>query len=279
EFGQLDKSILGVEIPITAILGDQQAALFAHGCDRPGLLKCTYGTGSFLVAHTGSEVVRAPQLLSTIAWSEADSQSNDKSKVGYALEGAMFTSGACVQWLRDGLKIIDHASETDPLARSVPDTNGVYFVPALSGLGAPHWDMSARGAFMGLTGGAQRSHLVRAVLEAIAFQVKEVVNAVNAYSDTPIGLLKVDGGACNNDFLMQFQADSLGIPVERPAVLDATAQGAAFAAGLATGFWDDYQAIVATRKVGRVFEPQENAIAPGHFEQWEKAVARAKDWD
>ena len=275
EFGHLDKSILGVEIPIMTILGDQQAALFAHGCDRPGLLKCTYGTGSFLVAHTGSDVVRAPDLLSTIAWSEAQ---GDSVKVGYALEGAMFTSGACIQWLRDGLKIIDSAEETAQMAEQVPDSNGVYFVPALSGLGAPHWDMSARGAFMGLTGGAQRSHLVRSVLEAIAFQVKEVVNAANTHADTPIGQLKVDGGACKNDFLMQFQADALGIPVERPEVLDATAQGAAFAAGLASGFWDDYQAIVATRKVGRVFEPRKDTVAPEQFTQWEKAVARAKDW-
>ncbi len=274
-FGKLDKSILGVEIPITAILGDQQAALFAHGCDRPGLLKCTYGTGSFLVAHTGSEVVRAPQLLSTIAWSD---DSSGTTKVGYALEGAMFTSGACIQWLRDGLKIIADAAEADALARQVPDSNGVYFVPALSGLGAPHWDMSARGAFMGLTGGAQRAHMVRAVLEAIAFQVKEVVNAANAASDTPIAQLKVDGGACKNDFLMQFQADALGIPVERPEVLDATAQGAAFAAGLAIGFWNDYQAIVATRKVGKVFQPQTDAVSSAHFERWEQAVVRAKDW-
>ena len=275
EFGKLDERILGVEIPITAILGDQQAALFAHGCDRPGLLKCTYGTGSFLVAHTGSEVVRAPQLLSTIAWSDS---SSGTTKVGYALEGAMFTSGACIQWLRDGIKLIADAAETDALARQVPDSNGVYFVPALSGLGAPHWDMSARGAFMGLTGGAQREHMVRAVLEAIAFQVKEVVNAANAASDTPIAQLKVDGGACKNDFLMQFQADALGILVERPEVLDATAQGAAFAAGLATGFWNDYQAVVATRKVGRVFEPQADRVSAEHFERWEKAVVRAKDW-
>ncbi|MEL7052892.1 MAG: FGGY-family carbohydrate kinase, partial [Cyanobacteria bacterium J06588_5] len=164
------------------------------------------------------------------------------------------------------------------IARSVPDTNGVYFVPALSGLGAPHWDMSARGAFLGITGGAQRAHMVRAVLESLAFQVKEVVNAVNANSKTPINCLKVDGGACKNDFLMQFQADVLGIPVERPEILDATAQGAAFAAGLATGFWDDYHAIVSTRKVDKVFEPDVNADLSAHFEKWSEAVSRGKDW-
>ncbi len=275
EFGMLDAQILGVEIPIMAILGDQQAALFAHGCDRPGLLKCTYGTGSFLVAHTGDKVVRAPRLLSTIAWSE---KQGDTVKVGYALEGAMFTSGACIQWLRDGLKLFENAAETAEMAEQVPDSNGVYFVPALSGLGAPHWDMTARGAFMGLTGGATREHMVRSVLEAIAFQVKEVVNEANAACGTPIMQLKVDGGACNNDFLMQFQADALGISVERPEVLDATAQGAAFAAGLAAGFWDDYQAIVGTRKVGKVFEPEADAVADEHFERWEQAVERAKKW-
>ena len=279
EFGLLDASILGVEIPITAILGDQQAALFAHGCDRPGMLKCTYGTGSFLVAHTGDSVARAPQLLSTIAWSESGSPSGASTKFGYALEGAIFTSGACIQWLRDGLKIIDNAAETEQLAQQVESSNGAYFVPALSGLGAPHWDMSARGSFMGLTGGVTRAHMVRAVLEAIAFQVKEVVDAVNTGScSTAINLLKVDGGACNNNFLMQFQADALGVPVERPEILDATAQGAAFAAGLATGFWDDYGAIVATRKVDRVFEPQAGAVAAEHFAQWQEAVARSKGW-
>ncbi|KPQ34300.1 MAG: glycerol kinase GlpK [Phormidesmis priestleyi Ana] len=276
EFGRLDESILGVEIPIMAILGDQQAALFAHGCDRPGLLKCTYGTGSFLVAHTGHEVVRANQLLSTIAWSFQ--KVDGTVEVCYALEGAIFTSGACIQWLRDGLKLIQDAAESEALACQVPDTDGVYFVPALSGLGAPHWDMSARGAFMGLTAGAQREHLVRAVLEAIAFQVKEVVNAANSADARPIALLKVDGGACNNNFLMQFQADALGIPVERPEVLDATAQGAAFAAGLASGFWHDYHALVETRKVDKVFEPRANAVTTEHFARWEKAVSKAKDW-
>ncbi len=305
-FGRLDPSLLGVEIPIMAVLGDQQAALFAHGCDRPGRLKCTYGTGSFLVAHTGSERVRAKQLLTTIAWSKPsgnhsvpnlsvpnpgdhhqndhhqnDHHQNDQLSVGYAIEGAIFTSGACIQWLRDGLKLIDHVAETEPLAQQVSDTNGVYFVPALSGLGAPHWDMSARGAFLGLTGGATRSHLVRDVLEAIAFQVKEVIDAMNADCPHPITDLKVDGGACKNDFLMQFQADALGLPVERPRVLDATAQGVAFAAGLAIGFWDDYAALVATRQVDRIFEPRAATSVAGiteSFAQWQKAVARAKDW-
>ncbi len=191
----------------------------------------------------------------------------------------MFTAGACVQWLRDGLNIIDDAAETADLATQVEDNGGVYFVPALSGLGAPHWDMGARGAFLGLTRGATKAHMVRAVLEAIANQAREVVEAINQDSGTPIKQLKVDGGACNNDFLMQYQADVLGIPVERPAVLDATAQGAAFAAGLAVGFWDDYHQLVDSRQIDRVFEPSDNAKqAQADFATWQKAVERAKHW-
>jgi len=277
EFGKTDAKFLGREIPITAIFGDQQAALFAHGCDRPGALKCTYGTGSFLVAHTGDTIARSNnRLLSTVAWTRSD---NGQSQTGYAIEGSMFTSGACIQWLRDGLQLIKDASETAALAQAVDDNGGVYFVPALSGLGAPHWDMSARGAFLGITRGAQREHMVRAVLEAIAYQTKEVVNAVNEDCKTPIQELKVDGGACQNDFLMQYQADVLGIPVERPAVLDATGQGAAFGAGLAVGFWDDYAALVAARQIDRVFKPGAEAeSAQANFKTWQKAVDRSKDW-
>lgn len=272
-FGETDPDLLGVSIPIAAVFGDQQAALFAHGCDRPGMLKCTYGTGSFLIAQTGEELTRSRnQLLSTVAWTQGD-------RTYYALEGAMFTTGRCIQWLRDGLKLINSAAETAAIARQVPDTNGVYFVPALSGLGAPHWDMSARGAFIGITGGVTREHMVRAVLEAIAYQVKEVVAAIDNDSDTPVKVLKVDGGACENDFLMQFQADLLGIPVERPAILDATAQGAAFGAGLAVGFWDNYSTLVSGRKIDRTFEPgkgTERSLID--FIQWQKAVGRAKNW-
>ena len=278
-FGYTDPALLGVEIPVAAIFGDQQAALYGHGCDRPGLLKCTYGTGAFLVAHTGDAVVRSQhQLLSTVAWSSA--QPNAKPPhIGYAIEGSMFTAGACIQWLRDGIQVISSAAETEILAQGVADNGGVYFVPALSGLGAPHWDMSARGAFLGLTGGVKREHLVRAVLEAIAYEVKEVVDAVNQDSGTPIRQLKVDGGACNNDFLMQLQADVLGIPVERPQVLDVTAQGAAFAAGLAVGFWDDYHALVDSRPIDRIFEPGAGQThAQDHFDQWQRAVERAKGW-
>ncbi len=273
QFGNSSQDILGTEIPITAIFGDQQAALFAHGCDRPGLLKCTYGTGCFLVAQTGTKVTRSNnQLLSTVAWS------NDK-QTNYALEGAIFTTGAAIQWLRDGLKLIANAAQTEALCRSVDSTNGAYFVPALSGLGAPHWDMKARGAFLGITGGVQREHIVRSVLEAIAYQVKEVVDAVNKDSDNPVSLLKIDGGAAQNNFLMQFQADALGVPLERPAILDATAQGAAFAAGLTVGFWSDYAKLIGDRQVDRVFEPGAGQTqAQDNFAMWSKAVTRAKDW-
>ncbi|MGD1902611.1 MAG: glycerol kinase GlpK [Geitlerinemataceae cyanobacterium] len=273
EFGKTRHEVFGAEVPVTALFGDQQAALFAHGCDRPGLLKCTYGTGCFLVAQMGTEIARSTQqLLSTVAWTTPDASY-------YALEGAMFTTGACIQWLRDGAKLIESAPETEAIAQSVPDSNGVYFVPALSGLGAPHWDMSARAAFLGITGGATQAHMVRAVLESIAYQVKEVVDAANADSQSLISRLKVDGGASNNNWLMQFQADVLGIPVERPAVSDATAQGAAFGAGLANGFYESYDDLIAARQVDRVFEPGAGqTAAQENFAMWSKAVARAKNW-
>ncbi|MEA5601740.1 glycerol kinase GlpK [Nostoc sp. UHCC 0252] len=277
EFGVTDATLLGAEIPITAILGDQQAALFGHGCDRPGLMKCTYGTGSFLVAHTGDQIVRSHhQLISTVAWTQRNLSGT--LDVGYALEGSMFTSGACIQWLRDRLKLIKTAPESEAMANQVKDNGGVYFVPAFSGLGAPYWDMSARGAFFGITASVQPEHLVRAVLEAIAYQVLEVVQAINASSSTPVKRLTVDGGACENNFLMQFQADVLGIPVERPMILDTTVQGAAFAAGLAVGFWESYEALVQQRQIERVFEPRsDNPLS--NFAIWQKAVKRTLAWE
>jgi glycerol kinase len=273
-FGVTDATLLGIEIPITAILGDQQAALFGHGCARPGLMKCTYGTGSFLVAYTGSKIVRDQlQLISTVAWTQTNAE------FAYALEGSIFTSGACIKWLRDSLKLIETAAETEAMAKQVADNGGVYFVPALSGLGAPHWDMTARGAFFGLTASVQKEHMVRAVLEAIAYQVKEVVEAVNKSSKNPVQKLAVDGGACENNFLMQFQADLLGIPVERPAIREMTVQGIAFAAGLAIGFWDNYEALVNQRQIDQVFYPGENRERAQHnFITWQKAVQRAKNW-
>jgi glycerol kinase len=277
-FGVTDASLFGAEIPITAILGDQQAALFGHGCHSSGLMKCTYGTGSFLVAHTGTQIIRSQnQLISTVAWTQKDS--SGKLDVGYALEGSIFTSGACIQWLRDGLKFITRSAETEAIANSMTDNGGVYFVPALSGLGAPHWDMSARGAFFGITAGVQREHMIRAVLEAIAYQVLEVVQAVNQSNSIPIEKLSVDGGACENNFLMQFQADLLGIPVERPTMREMTVRGIAFAAGLAVGFWNSYEELVAHRQIERVFEPAiaQNSLLE-NFATWQKAVDRTKNW-
>ena len=278
DFGRFDPSVCGAELPISAILGDQQAALFAHGCDRPGLMKCTYGTGCFLVAHTGEKIARSQnQLLTTIAWSEHTE--GNAIATGYALEGSMFTAGACIQWLRDGLKLIRSSAETEAICQSVPDSNGVFFVPALSGLGTPHWDMGARGAFFGITGGVRQEHLVRAVMEAIAYGVCEIVSCINKDMGTPIQRLKVDGGACQNDFLMQFQADAAGIEVERPAIADATAQGVAFAAGLAVGFYSSYADIVTQRQVDRLFVPGEGAAAAQQqFRRWQEAVKRAKHW-
>lgn len=276
-FGTTKPDLLGAEIPITAILGDQQASLFGHGCDRPGLVKCTYGTGSFLVAHTGNNIIHSQQqLIATIAWTQKDL--DGKTKVGYALEGSMFTTGVCIQWLRDGIGLIDSAAQTEMLAQQVSDNGGVYFVPALSGLGAPHWDMNARGAFFGITGGVKRQHLVRSVLEAIAFQVKEVVQAINDSGVLKVEKLKVDGGACENNFLMQFQADVLGIPVERPVMRDTTVGGVAIAAGIACGFWQDDAQLVSFSQIDRVFEPENTQSAMNNFLQWLSAVERAKHW-
>ncbi|MBV6626145.1 MAG: glycerol kinase GlpK [Rivularia sp. (in: Bacteria)] len=279
QFGLTDKDLLGTEIPITAILGDQQASLFGHGCNAPGLMKCTYGTGSFLVAHTGKEIARSQsQLLSTVAWTKVNQ--NGSLDINYALEGSMFTSGACIQWLRDGMQLIETAAETETIATQVEDNGGVYFVPALSGLGAPHWDMSARGSFLGITAGVTREHMVRSVLEAIAYQVKEVVEAINASSNTSINKLTVDGGASNNNFLMQFQADLLGIPIELPVMRDTTVQGIAFAAGLSIGLWSDYSQLINQRSIEKVFEPNINSNKiQDNYATWLRAVERGKNWE
>lgn len=278
EFGVTDPKILGTAIPITAILGDQQAALFGHGCFSPGLMKCTYGTGSFLVAYTGADIISSQnQLLSTVAWSQINPNGN--LDVSYALEGSMFTSGACIQWLRDGIKLIETAAETESMAMQLENNGGLYFVPALSGLGAPHWDMAARGSFFGITAGITSEHMVRAVLEAIAYQVKEVIQIINDSSMTSIQRLTVDGGACQNNFLMQFQADLLGIPVERPMMCDTTVQGIAFAAGVAAGFWGSVETLLDRRIIERIFEPDKDSNdAQVNFKTWLNAVERSKHW-
>ncbi len=258
-------------IPITGVAGDQQAALFGQCCFEPGLAKNTYGTGCFLMANTGADVHTSTHgLLSTLC---CDGQGQPAA----ALEGAVFVAGAAVQWLRDELRIIGSATETDAIARSVPDTQGVYVVPAFTGLGAPWWDMHARGAILGLTRGAGRAQLVRATLESLAYQTRDVVEAMNADSGAPLTELRVDGGAAANDFLMQFQADLLGIPVDRPANVETTAAGAALLAGLGAGVWPEPGALSRIRRTERRFEP---TLAPARREElyagWKDAVARVR---
>ncbi len=265
--------LAGVSVPIAGIAGDQQAALFGQACLQLGLAKNTYGTGCFMLLNTGRTAVASKnRLLTTIAWRRGDN-------TDYALEGSVFIAGAVVQWLRDGLKIIRAAPEVEALAASVPDNGGVYLVPAFAGLGAPHWDAYARGAIFGLTRGATGAHLARAALESIAFQSAEVLRAMEADASLKLSELRVDGGAAANDLLMQIQADLLGVAVVRPKVLETTALGAAYLAGLAVGYWRDERDITANWQIERRFEPamsrdQAAALTAG----WEKAVARAKGW-
>jgi glycerol kinase len=266
-------TIGGVDIPVAGIAGDQQAALFGQACLAPGMAKNTYGTGCFLLLNTGtSAVVSRNNLLTTVAWKRA-------GVTEYALEGSVFIGGAVVQWLRDGLKIIRHAGEIEALAASVPDNGGVYLVPAFAGLGAPHWDAYARGAMFGLTRGATGGHIARAALESIAFQSADVLRAMELDAGITLTELRVDGGAAANDLLMQFQADILGVPVVRPRVLETTALGAAYLAGLAVGYWESADDIARNWRIDRRFEPaMPSGRADGLRADWEKAVARTKAW-
>ncbi len=272
-FGNMDAEWLGAEIPVAGAAGDQQAALFGQGCHAPGRAKNTYGTGCFLLMNTGD---RAPTsktgLVTTIAWG-LDGQ------VEYALEGSIFVAGAAVQWLRDGLGLISDAAESHTLASAVPDTGGVYVVPAFVGLGAPYWDERARGTIVGLTRGSGREQLVRATLESIAYQTRDVVDCLTEDSGLTLSSLRVDGGACQNDFLMQFQADMLGVEVRRPAVLEVTALGAAALAALAVGFWKSAVGFVETVGPGRCFEPRLGADErEALYAGWRRAVERSRDW-
>lgn len=271
--GMLDKSILGVEVPIAGIAGDQQAALFGQACYEKGMVKTTYGTGGFLLMQTGTEAVESENgLLTTVAWRMG-------GKTEYALEGSVFVAGASIQWLRDEMKLISSAAESEEVALSVPDTAGVYVVPAFTGMGAPYWDMYGRGAIVGLTRGAGRAHIVRATLEAIAFQNADVMDAMTRDSGIPLSQMRADGGASANGFLMQFQADVLGIPVVRPAVTETTAMGAAYLAGLAVGVWESREQVAALWRTDRIFQPQwsEDQRAE-RLRQWHRAVLRAMSW-
>ena len=266
-------SIGGVAVPIAGIAGDQQAALFGQACDRPGLAKNTYGTGCFLLLNTGADaVVSKNRLLTTVAWDLGGTLS-------YALEGSVFIGGAAVQWMRDGLKLIRTAADIEALAASVPDSGGVFFVPAFAGLGAPHWDAYARGAIFGLTRGSTGGHLARAVLESMAFQSADVLLAMEKDAGLTLKELRVDGGATANELLMQFQADLLGVPVVKPEVSETTALGAAYLAGLAVGTWKSAEDIRANWRVARRFEPAMSRDRATHLHAgWEKAVSRAKKW-
>lgn len=273
-YGHTLKELFGAKIPISGAAGDQQAALFGQACFAPGMAKNTYGTGCFMLMNTGDKIVNSDNgLLTTIAWGLND-------KVEYALEGSIFVAGAAVQWLRDEMKIIANAAESEALAFSVPDTNGVYVVPAFAGLGAPYWDMYARGAILGLTRGANRNHLVRATLESIAFQTRDVLEVMQENSNINLQSLKVDGGAVVNGFLMQFQSDILGVPVDRPVVTETTALGAAYLAGLAVGYWSSKDEIAKKWKVEKTFVPDmPESDKMKKYTAWKKAVSRAQKWE
>jgi glycerol kinase len=260
---------LGLSLPIAGIAGDQQSALFGQTCFDEGDSKCTYGTGSFILTNTGTTVQRSRAgLLSTAAWRSPD------GVLTYANEGAIFVTGAAVQWLRDGLQIVGNAAETAAIASTVSDTDGVVFVPALTGLGAPHWDPHARGLIIGITRGTTRAHIVRATLEAIAFEVRDVLETM-----PEITSLRVDGGAAANDLLCQFQADQVGLPVERPRIVETTALGAAFLAGLGTGVWESTEALRDTWSLDQRFEPgSDRSAADKAHARWQDAVERSKGW-
>lgn len=266
-------NILGDEIPIAGIAGDQQAALFGQMCLEPGLLKNTYGTGSFLMFNTGEKPITSENnLLTTIAW-------KINGEVTYALEGSIFIAGAVVQWLRDGLGIIESSEDVEELALTEKDNGGVYLVPAFAGLGAPHWNQKARGAMYGLTRGATAGHIARAALEGIAFQVKDVIDAMEADSEIEIKELRVDGGASVNKTLMQFQSDMLGIPIVRPKVTETTALGAAYLAGLAVGFWKSTDELKKKWEVDARFDPKMNSSEKERLlRKWKQAVEKSKDW-
>ena len=273
QYGTTAEKLFGAPIPIAGIAGDQQAALFGQVCHSPGMAKNTYGTGCFMLMNTGEELVRSRSgLLTTVAWSL-------EGKVHYALEGSVFIAGAAIQWLRDGLKIIDESPDSEFFAMKVPSSEGVYVVPAFAGLGAPYWDMYARGAIFGLTRGTRKAHLIRATLESLAYQTKDVLEAMEKDAGIQLKGLRVDGGASANNLLMQFQADILGVPVERPKIIETTALGAAYLAGLGVGVWSPYD-LKEKWQLDEAFEPQ----MPDNERQklyrgWQKAVKRTMHWE
>ena len=272
-FGETAEGIFDATIPVSGVAGDQQAALFGQACFEEGMAKNTYGTGSFLLMNTGSRIPHSSHgLLATTAWDLG-------GETTYASEGAIFVTGAAIQWMRDGLGVIDEAADTGPLAASVDDAGGTYLVPAFTGLGAPHWDAYARGAYLGITRGTTRAHLARAAVEAMAYQTRDVAEAMTADAGLGLAELRVDGGASVMDVLCQFQADQLGVPVRRPANLETTALGSAYLAGLGEGVWSSPQEIGSGWKAAAEFEPSPSRDqADERYEGWKKAVDRAKNW-
>ncbi|HRB67843.1 MAG TPA: FGGY-family carbohydrate kinase, partial [Chitinophagales bacterium] len=262
-----------LQIPICGVAGDQQSALFGQACFEPGMAKNTYGTGCFMLLNTGTERVASKHgLLTTIAWSM-------NGKVEYALEGSVFIAGAAIQWLRDGLKLIDTAPDSEYYAMKVEDTGGVYVVPAFAGLGAPYWDMYARGGIFGLTRGTKKNHLIRATLESLAYQTYDLLEVMEKDSEIKLKALKVDGGACANNLLMQFQSDILDVAVTRPKVIETTALGAAYLAGLAVGLYQK-EKLMQNQQVDVVFEPKmKKEKREKLLKGWKKAVERTKDWE
>ena len=269
-----ETTLLGGSLKIAGDAGDQQAATFGQACFEPGMAKQTYGTGAFMLINTGEQAVPSKNgLLTTVAWGY-------DGKVTYALEGSVFIAGAAVQWIRDGLKVITNSADVEKLAGKVADTEGVYMVPAFVGLGAPYWDQYARGAIVGLTRGSTIEHIARATVDSMAYQTREVLEAMEADSGVTLTELKVDGGAVVNNDLMQFQADILGVPVERPQVAETTALGAAYLAGLAVGFWKDTTDVTNNWALDRRFEPNmDEAKREKLFKGWKKAVQRSLDWE
>lgn len=273
-YGYTDEKDIGARIPIAGIAGDQQAALFGQTCFKPGMAKNTYGTGCFMLMNTGEDLIESKNgLITTIAW-------GIDGKVQYALEGSIFVAGAAIQWLRDELRLIRSAEESEEMAMKVNDTNGVYLVPAFVGIGAPYWDMYARGTIVGLTRGAKAEHIVRATLEAIAYETRDVLEAMEEDSGIKLENLRVDGGAVKNNFLMQFQSDILNVDVIRPDITETTALGVAYLAGLATGFWKNHMEILDKWEIERTFEPfMEEEDQHRLYKGWKRAVDRSLNWE
>lgn len=272
-YGETDAQFFGKKIKIAGAAGDQQSALFGQNCFNAGDAKNTYGTGCFMLMNTGERIVYSKNgLVTTIAW-------GCDGKINYALEGSIFIAGAAVQWLRDGLRLVDDSADTEYMATKVPNTNGCYIVPAFTGLGAPYWDQYARGTIVGLTRGVNKYHIVRATLESIAFQANDVICAMKSDSKMKINSLRVDGGASANNFLMQFQSDITDVPVVRPQCLESTALGAAYLAGLAVKFWKNRKELAKNAKVGKVFKPAMDSVdRKKRVDDWSKAVGCAKGW-